>query len=358
MNRAPRVSVVMAAYNSRRYVRETIESVLAQTMPDFELIVIDDGSSDDTVDIVGSYDDDRIRLVENGQNRGISITRNRGIELSRGDYMAAIDHDDIWLPEKLAAQVAFLDAHPDHVLAATAAKCLEEDGLSDYYAPITNPYVLHFALFTRCPLIHASICIRLASLREHDIRYLQEYHYAEDYELYHRLAEIGRLTCLPARLTIKREHENTTSRLCDGEMTANGQRFLRAAYERLVGSVGEDDIAGIWRLATLGHAAADEAQLQRFGALLSRCLDAYVGKYRPPPEDTRRIREFASELWWRAVSTTAKQLGPPLLRCYGDAPALTARPPTMRERARTRLVSHLGPRVVGTLRPMLRQPPA
>lgn len=350
MNPTPRVSVVMAAYNSSRFVRETVDSVLAQTMGDFELVVVDDGSTDDTVAIIGGYDDARIRLYRNGENLGISHTRNRGLELARGVYMAAIDHDDIWLPTKLEAQVEFLDAHPDFILAATAAKRLNEAEISDFYTPIGNPYVLHWALFMRCPLIHASICVRLGPLREHGIRYLQEYHYAEDYELYHRLAKLGKLTCLPARLTVKREHDGKASTVFGDAMNENGRRFLHAAYEALLGEVSEADVAAIWQVATMRRPATSRDELLRAGRLLARSLDAFLTSCRPSPSDVQATRDFAAGAWWSMVSRTAKQHGPSLMRCYREVPTLATRQPPIGDSIRTAVVSGLGPRTTSLLR--------
>ena len=102
------VSVVMPAYNAMRYIETAVRSVMAQTYTDWELIVVDDGSSDDTCGVVRSLmaEDPRIQLVQNPENRGVSHTRNRGLDLCRGDYVALLDCDDVWLPEKLEKQLA------------------------------------------------------------------------------------------------------------------------------------------------------------------------------------------------------------------------------------------------------------
>lgn len=108
----PRVSVIIPTYNRRDYVQEAIDSVLAQTFTDYEIIVIDDGSTDGTGEALRARYGDRIHYEWQG-NQGESVARNRGIELARGEYIAFLDSDDLWLPEKLEKQVAYLDAHLD-----------------------------------------------------------------------------------------------------------------------------------------------------------------------------------------------------------------------------------------------------
>lgn len=107
----PRVSIVMPAYNAARFIAEAIESVIAQTLPDWELIVVDDASTDDTAACVQACArrDARIHCVRNERNLGAAQTRNRAIDLARGRYIAFLDSDDVWLPHKLATQVAFME---------------------------------------------------------------------------------------------------------------------------------------------------------------------------------------------------------------------------------------------------------
>ncbi len=116
----PRVSVVMPAYNAGQFIAEAIESVLAQTFGDFELIVVDDGAIDDTCNVVARFSDARVRYFYQ-ENRERSAARNAGIRAARGEYVAFLDADDTWLPEKLARQVAHMDEHPEVGLVYCAA---------------------------------------------------------------------------------------------------------------------------------------------------------------------------------------------------------------------------------------------
>jgi glycosyltransferase involved in cell wall biosynthesis len=123
----PTVSVVIPSYNSARFVGEAIESVLAQSYEGFELIVVDDGSTDNTRDVVARYTDPRVRYVYQ-ENQERSAARNRGIREARGKYVAFLDADDLWLPKKLAEQVRLMESQPDVGLAYVGTYVVEEDG--------------------------------------------------------------------------------------------------------------------------------------------------------------------------------------------------------------------------------------
>ena len=109
----PKLSVIMPAYNAEKYIGEAIESILNQTFTDFEFIIIDDGSSDHTADIIKGFHDERIRFIQNEKNSGVANTLNKGLELSQGEYIARMDADDISLPARFEKQVAFMEANPD-----------------------------------------------------------------------------------------------------------------------------------------------------------------------------------------------------------------------------------------------------
>jgi glycosyltransferase involved in cell wall biosynthesis len=126
----PKVSVVIPSYNSARFVGEAIESVLAQTYVDLEIIVVDDGSTDDTHDVVARFTDPRVRYVYQ-DNRERSAARNTGIRAAQGEYVAFLDADDLWRAEKLARQVGLLDAHPEVGLVYCGALLMENDRVFD-----------------------------------------------------------------------------------------------------------------------------------------------------------------------------------------------------------------------------------
>ena len=123
----PLVSVIVPAYNASRFLPESLPSVLAQTWTDFELIVVNDGSTDDTVACVEAFTDPRIRLVTQA-NRGLAGARNGGIRVARGTFIALLDADDLWHPEKLARHVAHLQANPAIGVSYSASAFMDDEG--------------------------------------------------------------------------------------------------------------------------------------------------------------------------------------------------------------------------------------
>src|SRR5882672_2663017 len=124
----PKVSVLLPVWNAERYLAGSIESVLDQTFADFELLIVDDASTDGSRALIERYRDRRIRLVENEKNLGVTRSLNLGLERARGRYVARADADDLCAPERLERQVAFLDAHPEVALVASCARWIDEHG--------------------------------------------------------------------------------------------------------------------------------------------------------------------------------------------------------------------------------------
>nr|MDQ2879344.1 glycosyltransferase family 2 protein [Pseudomonadota bacterium] len=142
---APTVSVIMAAYNGADLIGETLASLKAQTFGDFELMVVDDRSTDDTLAVLRAETDPRIRVIAAEENQGVVRSRNRAVAAARGRYLAALDHDDLCHPDRFARQVAFLDAHPDTVLVGTGSDVIEDGVIHpSRLAPLTTPALVEW----------------------------------------------------------------------------------------------------------------------------------------------------------------------------------------------------------------------
>ena len=128
---APPVTVVVPTYNALALLLETLDTVFAQTFADFEIVVIDDGSTDDTPAVLAAIGDPRLRVVRQA-NAGIGAARNRGIDEARGTYVALLDHDDLWHPQKLADQVAWMRANPDAIGCCTPWERTDRAGISNF----------------------------------------------------------------------------------------------------------------------------------------------------------------------------------------------------------------------------------
>lgn len=208
----PLVSVNMAVYNGEKYIAEAIESVLDQTYKNFELIIANDGSTDETVSIVKRYQDERIRLINNSKNSGLANIRNLALKYSKGKYIAILDSDDIALPNRLEEQVAFMEAHPDFGLLGSWYQCIDAEGR------ILNKTEKYPASWEDIPAIllfhnyfgQSAVMLRKSCIE--DILYRPEFPPAEDYDLWARISQRCKVWNLQKVLIHYRIHQSSTSR--------------------------------------------------------------------------------------------------------------------------------------------------
>ncbi|GJG93483.1 glycosyltransferase [Cupriavidus pauculus] len=207
----PLISVVMPAYNAQEHLAEALQSVLQQTYEYFEVILIDDGSSDHTLEIARSFDDPRIRIVENESNLGLVNTLNKALGYCRGDYIARMDADDLCVPERFQLQVDFLAEHPEVGVVGGAIR---------FFDNIPTPYTFHFptahedirvALMFYCPLAHPALMFRRSVYDEGKLKYTSEFPHAEDYWLWSRFTVGVRSANLPDLLLHYRLHKKQVS---------------------------------------------------------------------------------------------------------------------------------------------------
>lgn len=189
----PIITVLMPAYNAGPYLREAIDSVLQQTYRNFEFLIINDGSTDDTREILASYTDPRIRVVHQ-ENMGLIKTLNKGLALAQGKYIARFDADDVCYPERLEEQVAFLEAHPDYVLVGGEADYMDEHGnfIFTYKFRFYEDEEIKGMGFRFCPVIHSAATfvkqavIEAGGYDDHAITF-------EDHLLWRKLSAYGKI---------------------------------------------------------------------------------------------------------------------------------------------------------------------
>jgi glycosyltransferase involved in cell wall biosynthesis len=210
----PRVSIILPVYNGEAFVERAVQSALSQTMTDFELLILDDGSTDNTLDLIQTLQDTRIQTYHH-DNMGLSATLNRGISLARGRYIARLDHDDLMLSSRLQKQCDYLDAHPEVALLGTAAQIYEgKNPTTRFHRHPTSNKALQLRLLFDNPFVHASIMFRREAIQEiggycTDKRRLPP----EDYELWSRVARVHDIANLTEVLTIYREVPGSLSRV-------------------------------------------------------------------------------------------------------------------------------------------------
>ncbi|MDR1207254.1 MAG: glycosyltransferase [Rickettsiales bacterium] len=216
----PKISVMTPVYNTNpEHLRAMIESVLGQTFTDFEFIILNDSPENKELkEIIKSYDDPRIVYAENERNIGISESRNRLLEMSRGEYLAVCDHDDISMPDRFALQSEFLDNNPKVGVVGAQFKYFDSDLQYTSAHPESN-YKIKLLLLKGCCVAHPASMIRKSVLIQSGVRYEQRYSPAEDYMLWCRLMEWTSFHNMPDILLDYRHHENMTS------MTQKEQQF-------------------------------------------------------------------------------------------------------------------------------------
>lgn len=274
MNVSPTVSVVMPVYNGARYLAETLDSILAQTYRDFELLVIDDGSTDPTPEILRRYAgmDSRVKALTRA-NRGIVKSRNELLELCRGRYMACNDADDLSVPTRLEKQVAYMEAHPQCVLLGSRLVVMDPYGSPLYQSlqKLTHDEIEAELLGNGggWALLQSSILCRTEAARRVGGYRGSHPVFSEDHDFYLRLASVGQVANLAEPLVWYRRHLESTTGTYYLEKTqehaATRERVLREAHEQrgLVFPVDwnfspmrpppPDEQARLWGWAALRH---------------------------------------------------------------------------------------------------------
>ncbi len=193
----PAISVIMSVKNGQPYIAETIASVLNQSFSDFEFIIMDDGSTDDTTAVAGGFKDERIRLLEQ-KNTGVAKAKNRAIAASSGKYIAIIDADDLWLPDKLQHQFAFMEKHPDYVAIGGYADIIDKDGhyLYTEMKPVKDEEIRRHQ-DRRNPWTHSAVLFTRQAFDAVGGYYEPVKHYIVDYMLMYQLSLQGKVYQLP-----------------------------------------------------------------------------------------------------------------------------------------------------------------
>jgi glycosyltransferase involved in cell wall biosynthesis len=185
MKETPLISIVMPAFNVEKYIKKAVESIINQTYNNWELIIIDDGSTDNTVQIIKSFTDKRIIFLKNKKNighRGFVRNLNRGLELAKGEFIVRMDSDDISLPTRIEEQIAFLQKHPNITFLGTSVIEIDENDkiIAKKEFPKTHKKIVKTMKKKNC-IIHPTL-----AMRKNTLRYREKMFYVEDYDLYLR----------------------------------------------------------------------------------------------------------------------------------------------------------------------------
>lgn len=235
-----KVSVLMPVYRTDAgFLREAIASVLSQTFADFEFLILDDCPDDDRSRVVAEFSDRRIVYVRNDRNMGISASRNRLMDLAKGEYLAVLDHDDTCRPERFAKQVAWLDEHPECGVVASWTRMVPDDEIKKFPSEDRD---IKIAMMCGCSIWHPASMIRRSAIEAAGVRYEAAYSPCEDYMLWMKLAPHVEFHNIPEALTEYRWHASNTSLVCKPELDAADARCKAWAKANLPELYGEYEL--------------------------------------------------------------------------------------------------------------------
>lgn len=248
MNKNPLVSICIPMYNSEKYITDTIESLINQTYKEIEIIIIDDGSEDKSVDMVNNIKDSRIRLYKNGINRGLPYTRNRGIDLAKGKYIALIDADDIAYLNRIKIQVDFMEKNREYGVIYSYIQPFGNIGLLSkmrikmlFNKKLSNDEIQSKLFFSNV-ICNPSSIIRKSVLEKNNIKYRKEYTNSQDYGLWLDLINLTKFKVIEKKLLRYRfGHENiskkTSNKKYDIHCKLSKQLFQKINY---IDTTGKD----------------------------------------------------------------------------------------------------------------------
>lgn len=232
----PKISVALSVYNGETYLDEAIQSVLAQTFINFELILIDDGSTDGTLKILENYakKDTRCRVFSY-VNKGLTVSANHGVDLARADIICRMDADDVCMPERLQKQFDYLNEHPECVAVGSSALLIDPEGMPivTWAYPTTHEEIDRLNLLGSVGscICHPSSAVRKSSMLAIGA-YRAEVEYALDYDLFLRLGEVGKLANLPEMLLKYRQHPASIGHAKRKEQLLASHKALKETFQR------------------------------------------------------------------------------------------------------------------------------
>jgi len=238
----PKVTAFIPVYNRERYVGEAIQSILDQQFQNFELLLIDDGSTDNSLEVIKAFKDPRITIIRNDQNLGIPRTRNRGLEHASGEYIALLDSDDRAQPERLQKQVTFLDSHPEYAQVGSWCQMMDEKGVllrRIKRQPLSSESIKAELLF-RCCLSNRTIMGRTSILKQ--FGYRNDFFRCQDYDLHVRLSSQYQMANIPECLVLGRVHPQQITTLTPDLGDEKKLNIIRIQLHQLGITFSQEDL--------------------------------------------------------------------------------------------------------------------
>ncbi|MGL4739215.1 MAG: glycosyltransferase family 2 protein [Sarcina sp.] len=224
---AIKVSIVMSVFNGEKFLKEAIESILNQTFKNFEFLIINDGSTDQSLDILKSYSDERIKILDNSGNKGLIYSLNRGVKESQGEYIARMDADDISMPNRLEKQVEFLDENIDVNLVGSSIECIFEGIplIKKLVKAIPDYEFIKVKAIFESTFYHPTVMFRKSIIEQYNLTYDERYKHAEDYGLWNNMMLRGKVSNLNEPLLNYRIVKTSVTRKANKDIDARRKVF-------------------------------------------------------------------------------------------------------------------------------------
>lgn len=191
--KAPKLTVLMPVYNTASFLKEAIESILNQTFGDFEFLIFNDGSSDNSAEIIKGFRDARIIFFDYKENSGYIVHLNKGIKIARGEYIARMDSDEISLPQRLEKQIEFLEKNPEYGVCGTQVETIDSTAIYVSSLPVEDKKIRSW-LFFHNAISHPTVVMRRAVLEKNNLLYDKEFYSAEDYKMWVDISRYSKLS--------------------------------------------------------------------------------------------------------------------------------------------------------------------
>jgi glycosyltransferase involved in cell wall biosynthesis len=301
---SPRVTVLSSVYNDALYVRAAIDSMLSQTFSDFEYLFVNDACIDQSREIVASYRDPRIRIVDNETNVGLTKSLNRGLALARGELIARFDSNDVSFPERLAKQVAFLDAHPAVAVVGLQSQIIDIAGRrirrAESRRPTTLAGVRWYGLFDT-PVIHSGVMYRRDVIRDELGGYDEEFRVGQDTEMWMRVLEKHEMANLSEQLMAVRFDPRSISGNVNVEARrGHAERTVALGLRNMRRMLRWDDVPEEWaRLWVRLHNPAaefDAAAAEQYQEMIQRAFARFCELHPEARHDGDVARQRAATL--------------------------------------------------------------
>jgi glycosyltransferase involved in cell wall biosynthesis len=296
----PFVSVVLPAYNAGPYIAEAIQSILNQTYTNFELIVVNDCSTDNTEEQILAIPDARIQYIKNAQNSGLIYNLNLGFSLAKGQYIVRMDADDISLPTRIATQVAYMEANPTVGVCGTWFQSFGSQNQEAKYE--TENDAIKLRMLYQCHFCHPTVIIRKSVVHEHKLTYDKAFIHAEDYELWGRMAFFTSFGNIGEVLLKYRVHGENVSQKHNTVQVENSRRVIQDIFIRL-GMVVSVDAIAIWVRACYADFSLTADEIRTLESLIEGLLEGnktvnYVAQ--------AVLEDFISQKWFNLCYNNVK----------------------------------------------------